>query len=81
MRLGLAGLLDLGFVAFYAVGAYTVALLTSTADLGIAGGKGQGFLIVKGEVRDKIDEKDFVPRLIEEAKVLIAAGEIGTGDD
>ena len=51
------------------------------ADLGIAGGKGQGFLIVKGKVRDKIDEKDFVPRLIEEAKVLIAAGEIGTGED
>jgi len=37
ITLGLAGLLDLGFVAFYAVGAYTVALLTSTADLGIAG--------------------------------------------
>ena len=29
ITLGLAGLLDLGFVAFYAVGAYTVALLTS----------------------------------------------------
>jgi branched-chain amino acid transport system permease protein len=37
ITLGLAGLLDLGFVAFYAVGAYTVALLTSTAELGIAG--------------------------------------------
>ncbi|MDO8484259.1 MAG: branched-chain amino acid ABC transporter permease, partial [Candidatus Limnocylindrales bacterium] len=33
----LAGLLDLGFVAFFAVGAYTVALLTSTAEYGIAG--------------------------------------------
>ncbi len=28
---GYAGLLDLGYVAFYAVGAYTVAVLTSTA--------------------------------------------------
>ena len=37
ITLGLAGLLDLGFVAFFAVGAYTVALLTSTAELGIAG--------------------------------------------
>lgn len=32
IELGLAGLVDLGFVAFFAVGAYTVALLTSTHD-------------------------------------------------
>lgn len=37
ITLGLAGLLDLGFVAFFAVGAYTVGLLTSTAEYGIAG--------------------------------------------
>lgn len=37
ITLGLAGLLDLGFVAFFAVGAYTVALLTSTAEYGLAG--------------------------------------------
>lgn len=36
ITLGLAGLLDLGFVAFFAVGAYTTALLTSTGELGIA---------------------------------------------
>ncbi len=36
ITLGLAGLLDLGFVAFFGVGAYTVALLTSTGPLGIA---------------------------------------------
>jgi len=36
ITLGLAGLLDLGFVAFFAVGAYTVGLLTSTGELGIA---------------------------------------------
>jgi branched-chain amino acid transport system permease protein len=36
ITLGLAGLLDLGFVAFFAVGAYTVALLTSAGPLGWA---------------------------------------------
>ena len=32
---GLAGLLDLGYVAFFAVGAYTVGLLTAPAPLGL----------------------------------------------
>ena len=36
ITLGMAGLLDLGFVAFFAVGAYTTALLTSSGELGIA---------------------------------------------
>jgi branched-chain amino acid transport system permease protein len=36
ITLGLAGLLDLGFVAFFAVGAYTVALLTSSGPFGLA---------------------------------------------
>src|SRR4029079_11462584 len=36
ITLGLAGLLDLGFVAFFAVGAYTVGLLTSTEEYGLA---------------------------------------------
>jgi branched-chain amino acid transport system permease protein len=31
---GFAGLLDLGYVAFFAVGAYVTAILTSTGDLG-----------------------------------------------
>jgi branched-chain amino acid transport system permease protein len=31
---GLAGLLDLGYVAFFAIGAYIMAILTSTGDLG-----------------------------------------------
>ncbi|MEX0991366.1 MAG: flavodoxin-dependent (E)-4-hydroxy-3-methylbut-2-enyl-diphosphate synthase [Actinomycetota bacterium] len=43
------------------------------ADLGIAAGKGQGFLIVEGEVRDKVAEKDFVPALIDAAKDLAAS--------
>ena len=33
---GFAGLLDLGYVAFFAIGAYTVGVLTSTGELGIA---------------------------------------------
>jgi branched-chain amino acid transport system permease protein len=33
---GFAGLLDLGYVAFFAIGAYTVGILTSQGDLGIA---------------------------------------------
>ncbi len=32
---GFAGLLDLGYVAFFAVGAYVTAILTSTGDLGM----------------------------------------------
>jgi branched-chain amino acid transport system permease protein len=35
---GFAGLLDLGYVAFFAFGAYTMGLLTSTTDLGIGAG-------------------------------------------
>jgi len=33
---GFAGLLDLGYVAFFAIGAYMMGLLTSTSELGIA---------------------------------------------
>jgi branched-chain amino acid transport system permease protein len=33
---GFAGLLDLGYVAFYAIGAYTMGILTSTGSLGVA---------------------------------------------
>ncbi len=36
LEVGFAGLLDLGFVAFFAIGAYTVALLTSRGELGVA---------------------------------------------
>ena len=34
---GFAGLLDLGYVAFFAIGAYVMGLLTTTTDVGIAG--------------------------------------------
>ncbi|HLJ61497.1 MAG TPA: branched-chain amino acid ABC transporter permease [bacterium] len=36
LEVGFAGLLDLGFVAFFAIGAYTMALLTSRGEYGIA---------------------------------------------
>jgi (E)-4-hydroxy-3-methylbut-2-enyl-diphosphate synthase len=42
------------------------------ADLGIAAGKGQGFLVVNGEVVDKIPEDEFVERLVAEAKRIAA---------
>ena len=37
LELGLAGLLDLGFVAFFAIGAYTTALLTADSPVAFAG--------------------------------------------
>jgi (E)-4-hydroxy-3-methylbut-2-enyl-diphosphate synthase len=50
------------------------------ADLGIAAGKGQGFLVVKGEVIDKIPEDRFVDRLIEEArKIALERSASGSG--
>ncbi len=36
IEVGLAGLLDLGFVAFFAVGAYTMALLTADSEFALA---------------------------------------------
>lgn len=36
LEVGFAGLLDLGFVAFFAIGAYTVGLLTSRGEYGLA---------------------------------------------
>src|SRR5213596_3593896 len=46
------------------------------ADLGIAAGKGQGFLIVKGEVKDKIPESEFVEALVAEARKMAAEKEL-----
>ena len=52
------------------------------ADLGIAAGKGQGFLIVNGEVRDKLPEDRFVEALVAEAERIAAAKEaVGAEDD
>jgi (E)-4-hydroxy-3-methylbut-2-enyl-diphosphate synthase len=51
------------------------------ADLGIAAGKGQGFLIVNGEVRDKIPEDEFVSRLVAEAEKIAADRALEPADD
>ena len=51
------------------------------ADLGIAAGKGQGFLIVNGEVRDKIPEEEFVARLVAEAEKIAAERALEPADD
>jgi (E)-4-hydroxy-3-methylbut-2-enyl-diphosphate synthase len=48
------------------------------ADLGIAAGKGQGFLVVKGEVIAKIPESEFVDRLVAEAKKMAAAAPVAS---
>jgi (E)-4-hydroxy-3-methylbut-2-enyl-diphosphate synthase len=50
------------------------------ADIGIAAGKGQGFLVVKGEVIDKIPEDRFVDRLIEEARRVARDAAEATAD-
>src|SRR5687767_10445059 len=42
------------------------------ADLGIAAGKGQGFLVVKGEVKGKVPEGRFVEVLVDEARKMAA---------
>jgi (E)-4-hydroxy-3-methylbut-2-enyl-diphosphate synthase len=44
------------------------------ADVGIAGGKGLGVLFRQGEILRKIKEKDFVPALLKEVRML--AGEV-----
>ena len=40
------------------------------ADVGIAGGKGQGILFKKGKAFKKVDEKDFVTVLLEEINMM-----------
>jgi (E)-4-hydroxy-3-methylbut-2-enyl-diphosphate synthase len=40
------------------------------ADLGIAAGKGFGHLIVRGEVKGKVPESQFVEVLVEEARKM-----------
>ena len=47
------------------------------ADLGIAGGIGEGLLIKKGEIVKKLPESELLPALREELKALAAAQEKG----
>jgi len=48
------------------------------ADIGIAGGRGQGIFFKKGQVVRKIPEADLAEVLIREAKALIAYGRLTT---
>jgi (E)-4-hydroxy-3-methylbut-2-enyl-diphosphate synthase len=41
------------------------------ADVGIAGGRGQGILFRKGEVIDKVPEDELMPRLLKEISLLL----------
>jgi len=41
------------------------------ADVGIAGGRGQGILFRKGEVIDKVREEELMPRLLKEISLLL----------
>src|SRR6266545_1069394 len=50
------------------------------ADLGIAAGKGQGFLIVNGEVKGKVPEGRFVEALVEEAERIAAERVTGASE-
>lgn len=45
------------------------------ADLGIAGGKGEGLVFVKGQVIRKVPEHDLVPALFAEIEKLITKGD------
>ena len=44
------------------------------ADLGIAGGRGKGHLIIKGKIVRVVKEEDMVASLVEEAQKLVAEG-------
>jgi len=41
------------------------------ADVGIAGGRGQGILFKKGEIVEKLPEGDLVPRLLKEISLMV----------
>jgi (E)-4-hydroxy-3-methylbut-2-enyl-diphosphate synthase len=41
------------------------------ADVGIAGGRGQGILFKKGEIVEKLPEGDLVPRLLKEIALMV----------
>jgi (E)-4-hydroxy-3-methylbut-2-enyl-diphosphate synthase len=51
------------------------------ADIGIAAGKGRGAIFRKGEVVQTVEEKDFLPALIEEgSKIIAEAGTSGSAE-
>jgi (E)-4-hydroxy-3-methylbut-2-enyl-diphosphate synthase len=50
------------------------------ADIGIAAGKGRGAIFRKGEVVRTVEEKDFLPALIEEGNKIVAEASAGSAD-
>ena len=48
------------------------------ADVGVAGGKGEGLVFVKGEIVGKVKEKDIVAEVVRRARRLAADGRRGT---
>jgi (E)-4-hydroxy-3-methylbut-2-enyl-diphosphate synthase len=48
------------------------------ADVGVAGGKGEGLIFVKGEIVGKVKEKDIVAEVVRRARRLAAGGRTGT---
>ena len=41
------------------------------ADVGIAGGRGQGILFKKGEIVEKLPEDELMPRLLREISLMV----------
>jgi (E)-4-hydroxy-3-methylbut-2-enyl-diphosphate synthase len=48
------------------------------ADVGVAGGKGEGLIFVKGEIVGKVKEKEIVAEVVRRARRLAAGGRTGT---
>ena len=48
------------------------------ADVGVAGGKGEGLIFVKGEIVGKVREKDIAAEVVRRARRLAADGREGT---
>jgi (E)-4-hydroxy-3-methylbut-2-enyl-diphosphate synthase len=47
------------------------------ADVGVAGGKGEGLIFVRGEIVGKVKEKDIVAEVVRLARRLAGAGRRG----
>ena len=80
ITLGLAGLLDLGFVAFFAVGAYTVGLLTSTGRVRHRRLVVLGRHPVRGAVRDAVRRRSSACRSCGIRGDYLAIATLGFGE-
>ena len=71
---GFAGLLDLGYVAFFAIGAYTIGWLGSTFIAGVAGGRGWHVLVAGAAARMPGIHLNFGLVLVAAVALTTAAG-------